>query len=78
MDDTHDNLYKAYMEYHKANEQFEKRKSYRTKIRARKWLSLIRNLAIKRRAEIMEDYLQAKAKPQPEKVEGEALPKSSK
>lgn len=62
MDDTHDKLYKAYMEYHKANEQFEKRKSYRTKITARKFLSLIRRLAIKRRAEIMADFNEAKNK----------------
>jgi hypothetical protein len=62
MDDTHDKLYKAYMEYHKANEQFEKRKSYRTKITARKFLSLIRRLAIKRRAEIMADFNEAKTK----------------
>lgn len=56
MDDTHDQLYKAYVEYHKANEQFAKKKSYRTKIKARKFLSLIRRLAIKRRAEIMEQF----------------------
>ena len=40
----------------KANEQFEQKKSYRTKIKARKFLSLIRRLAIKRRAEIMEQF----------------------
>ncbi len=62
MDDTHDQLYKAYMEYHKANEQFEQKKSYRTKIKARKFLSLIRRLAIKRRAEIMEQFKAAQKK----------------
>ena len=55
-DDTHDLLTKAYLEYYKANENFEKRKSERTKRDARRWLSEIRRLCTVRRKEIMADH----------------------
>jgi len=59
--DTHDKLTKAYMEYYKANEAFEIRKSERTKRAARKWLSEIRRLCSERRNEIMSDYINNKS-----------------
>ena len=51
-DDTHDRLVKAYMEYFKANENFEARNSVRTHREARKWLREIRNLSKDRMDEI--------------------------
>ena len=51
-DDTHDLLTKAYMEYFKANENFEARNSVRTHGAARKWLREIRTLAKLRMDEI--------------------------
>ena len=59
-DDTHDKLTKAYMEYYKANEAFEIRKSERTKRALRKWLSEIRRLATTRRTEIMDTFVAKK------------------
>ena len=56
MDDTHDLITKAYLEYYKANENFEIRKSERTKREARRWLSEIRRLCTERRKEIMADH----------------------
>jgi len=55
-DDTHDKLTKAYLEYYKANEAWEIRKSERTKRSARKWLSEVRRLCSDRRVEIIEEY----------------------
>jgi len=55
-DDTHDLLTKAYMQYYKANEAFEIRKSERTKRESRRWLSEIRRLCSTRRVEIMDDF----------------------
>jgi|TARA_B110000444_G_scaffold202464_1_gene194727 hypothetical protein len=55
-DDTHDKLTKAYLEYYKANEAWEIRKSERTKRSARKWLSEIRRLCSTRRVEIIDEY----------------------
>ena len=63
MDDTHDKLTKAYLEYYKANEAWEIRKSERTKRSARKWLSEIRRLATDRRKEILDDYKAKKEDP---------------
>ena len=37
-DDTHDKLTKAYLEYYKANERFEKNGGVRTMQESRKWL----------------------------------------
>ena len=51
-DDIHDKLTKAYMEYFKANENFEARNSVRTHGAARKWLREIRTLAKMRLEEI--------------------------
>ena len=59
-DDTHDKLTKAYLEYFKANEAWEVRKSERTKRSARKWLSEIRRLATTRRTEIMDTFVAKK------------------
>ena len=55
-DDTHDKLTKAYMEYFKANEAYESRKSHRTHLASRRWLRKIRELAKIRMEEIHEDY----------------------
>ena len=62
-DDTHDKLTKAYLEYYKANEAWEIRKSERTKRSARKWLSEIRRLASERRVEIIDEYKAKKETP---------------
>jgi hypothetical protein len=55
-DDTHDLLTKAYLEYYKANEKFEKRKGENTKRDTRRWLSEIRRLCGKRRQEVMDTH----------------------
>jgi len=55
-DDTHDKLTKAYMEYFKANEAFEKRLSHRTHAASRRFLRQIRELAYERMGEIHEKY----------------------
>ena len=62
-DDTHDKLTKAYLEYFKANEAWEVRKSERTKRSARKWLSEIRRLCSERSVEIIEEYKDKKETP---------------
>jgi hypothetical protein len=62
MDDTHDQLTKAYMNYFKYNEKFAKRHSRQSKIHSRKWLSEIRKLSRTRRAEIACEYKQHKDK----------------
>ena len=55
-DDVHDQLTKAYLEYFKANEAFEKRKSHRTHMASRRWLREIRKLSKLRMDEIHETY----------------------
>ena len=55
-DDTHDKLTKAYMEYFKANDAYESRKSHRTHQSSRRWLREIRKLAKERMDEIHVDY----------------------
>ena len=55
-DDIHDQLVKAYLEYFKANENFEKRLSYRTHRATRKWLREIRRLSKIRGDEIHEKF----------------------
>jgi len=55
-DDTHDKLTKAYLEYYKANEAFESRKSHRTHAASRRWLRKIRELAKERMDEIHDTY----------------------
>jgi hypothetical protein len=62
MDDTHDLLTKAYMNYFKYNEKFAKRPSRQSKIHTRKWLSEIRKLSRTRRAEIVREYNQHKGR----------------
>tara|TARA_B100000035_G_scaffold180275_1_gene153791 strand:+ start:1030 stop:1227 length:198 start_codon:yes stop_codon:yes gene_type:complete len=56
MDDTHDLLTKAYMEYFKENEHFEDRVSYRTHRASRACLRKIRKLAKIRMDEINEKF----------------------
>ena len=68
IDDTHDKLTKAYLEYYKANEAWEIRKSERTKRSSRKWLSEIRRLATDRRKEIIEEYKAKKKDPDKDNV----------
>jgi hypothetical protein len=67
-DDTHDKLTKAYMEYFKANEAFESRKSHRTHAASRRWLREIRKLAKQRQEEIHTTY---QAKKEAEKKDAE-------
>jgi len=52
MDDIHDQLTKAYLEYFKSNEKFEERNSTRTHTEVRRNLRLIRSLAKQRMDEI--------------------------
>jgi hypothetical protein len=54
--DTHDELVLAYLEYFKANEKFEQRKSYRTRLAARRALRSLRELAKTRMDEIQDTY----------------------
>ena len=56
MDDIHDRLVKAYLEYFKANEKFVERKSVRTHRYVRKCLRDIRDLAKQRANEIHETH----------------------
>jgi hypothetical protein len=56
-EDTHDQLTKAYLEYFKANEAFMIRPGEIKRREARRWLSVIRKLALKRREEIMKTHL---------------------
>tara|TARA_R110000796_G_C14261677_1_gene400048 strand:+ start:125 stop:340 length:216 start_codon:yes stop_codon:yes gene_type:complete len=60
-DDIHDQLTKAYLEYFKANENFESRLSHRTHLASRKWLREIRRLAKLRQEEIHITYAAKKA-----------------
>jgi hypothetical protein len=55
-DDIHDQLTKAYLEYFKANEAYESRKSHRTHLSSRRWLRRIRELAKLRMDEIHTEY----------------------
>jgi hypothetical protein len=57
-DDTHEQLVKAYLEYFKSNEAFEKRVSYRTHHASRRWLREIRRLSKLRMEEIHEKHRQ--------------------
>ena len=52
--DTHDRMIKAFQEYFKWQDRFEYRNSDEAGIKARYWLSEIRNEASKRRVEIQE------------------------
>jgi hypothetical protein len=61
-DSTHELLVKAYLEYFKAHEAFEKRSSYRTHDVSRRWLREIRKLAKLRMEEIHEKHRQVHPK----------------
>lgn len=52
--ETHDRMIKAFQEYFKWQERFEYKKSDEAGIKARYWLSEIRNEASKRRVEIQD------------------------
>jgi hypothetical protein len=52
MNDIHDQLTQAYLNYFKANEAFEQRNSVRTHKASRKWLREIRRLSKLRMEEI--------------------------
>ena len=54
-DDAHDELVKAYLEYFKANEKWERNRSYRTYYATQRWLRKIRRLA-KAKSEENKDY----------------------
>lgn len=55
-DTTHDMLIKAYLEYYKHNENFEKRRSFRTYRHARRWLREVQALSVIRQKEIITTY----------------------
>jgi hypothetical protein len=57
-DSTHEQLVKAYLEYFKAHEAFEKRGSYRTHDDSRRWLREIRKLSKLRMEEIHNKHRQ--------------------
>jgi hypothetical protein len=42
--DTHDQLVQAYLEYFKANEKWEQKRTYRTYYAAQQWLREIRRI----------------------------------
>lgn len=56
MDDLHDELVKAYLDYFKANEAWEQRKSVRKYYAVQKAIRQIRKLAKERNEEIREHY----------------------
>ena len=56
-DDTHDELVKAFIEYSKANEWWETKRSFRAYYTANRWLRKIRKLS-KARIENNKDYFQ--------------------
>ena len=59
-DDTHDMLIKAYLEYHKHNQAFEERHSFRTYRQARRWLREVQYLSVVRQKEILGTYKENK------------------
>jgi len=59
-DDTHDKLTKAYIEYFKNNEKYERFRGHETMQATRKQLRLIRTLAKLRMDEIINDYQERK------------------
>ncbi len=59
--DSHDRMIHAFQEYFKWQERFEYKSSDEAGIKARYWLSEIRNEASKRRVEIQEKREQRKA-----------------
>ncbi len=59
--DSHDRMIEAFQQYFKWQERFEYKGSDEAGIKARYWLSEIRNEASKRRGEIQEKREQRKA-----------------
>ena len=51
MDDTHDQLVKAYLEYFKANERWEKKRSWRSYYATQRWLRKIKSLSKQKQEE---------------------------
>jgi aspartate aminotransferase-like enzyme len=60
MDDIHDELVKAYLEYFKANEKFERTPSVRKYYAVQQQVKNIKKLIRQREKEIRERYLEAK------------------
>jgi len=60
MDETHDQLVKAYLEYFKANEKWETRRSYRTYYATQRWLRQIQKLSKAKQKENTEIFYQKK------------------
>ena len=58
--DTHDRMIRAFQEYFKWQERFEYKGSDEAGVKARHWLSEIRNEASSRRVEIQEKRQQRK------------------
>jgi len=58
--DTHDRMIRAFQEYFKWQERFEYKNSDEAGVKARHWLSEIRNEASTRRVEIQEKRQQRK------------------
>jgi hypothetical protein len=58
--DTHDRMIRAFQEYFKWQERFEYKNSDEAGVKARYWLSEIRNEASTRRVEIQEKRQQRK------------------
>ena len=63
-DDTHDKLTKAYLEYFKANEKWETRRSYRTYYETQKNLRNIKKLATQKETENRHIFQNLKSKRQ--------------
>jgi len=60
-DDTHDKLVKAFIEYSRWNERFERYNYYGSSVQAREALRAIRSLATERRKEIQTKRNELKA-----------------
>lgn len=60
MDDLHDKLAQAYLEYFKANEQFERVPSVRKYYAVQKYVRLIKKLISQREKEIRQHYYESK------------------
>lgn len=66
-DDTHDKLVKAFIEYSRWNERFERYGYYGSSVQAREALRAIRSLATDRRKEIQSKRNELKGKSKDEK-----------
>ena len=60
-DDNHDKLVKAYLEYFKAHENYQKTGGIRPRRETRRWLREIRDLAKIRMNEVQDSYVNRRA-----------------